>query len=96
MSDQEIPGSLSGKPIRLPLESTPACLSVRYSPGRWGRMFSIADGKFGTVELDEKDALRMAKDILRASKPSGAFLWGSVKPGRPMPKLPPKTAAGKF
>ena len=86
MSDQEIPATGTGKLINLPLESTPptppACLSVRYLPGRWGRVFSIADGKFGTVELDEKDALRMAKDILRASKPSGAFLWGSVKPDR--------------
>ena len=82
MSDQDMPATGTGKLINLPPESTPptppACLSVRYSPGRWGRMFSITDGKFGTVELDEKDAVRMAKDILRASKPSGKYEWGKV------------------
>ena len=78
MNGQEIPATGTGKPINLPLESTPACLSVRYLPGRWGRMFSVADGKGNVVELDEKDAVRMAKVILRASKSSGKYEWGKV------------------
>ncbi len=63
-----------------------ASVMLELAAGRWGRKFHIAKG-LSTVTLTEVEAVRVAKDILRNSKPHGAFLWGNVKP---IPKLPPK------
>lgn len=59
-------------------EPTPTLL-IEMAPGRWGRKFHIAVGE-KKLSLSEVDAVRIAKDILRQSKPRGAFLWGDMKP----------------
>ena len=45
---------------------------VDYSPrdkhGRWGKIFHIFDTEGGEVKLNQKEALKMAKAILKIAK----------------------------
>ncbi len=58
-----------------------ASVMLELAAGRWGRKFHIAKG-LRTITLSEVEAVRVAKDILRNSKPRGAFLWGDMKAKR--------------
>ena len=60
-------------------EATTARLLTELRPGRWGRTFHIFDPENHEVTLQLPDAVRIAKEILRNSKPAGAFLWGNKR-----------------
>jgi hypothetical protein len=43
-------------------------LMVSYNPGRWGKIFHLFDTDGREIALHQKDALKMARQILKESK----------------------------
>lgn len=43
-------------------------ITVDYNPGRWSRVFHLFDKENKEIALIQKDAVSMAKDILRIAK----------------------------
>ena len=49
-------------------EITEPRITVDYRPGRWGKVFHLFDTEGGEVKLNQKEALKMAKAILKITK----------------------------
>ena len=43
-------------------------ITVEYRPGRWGRIFHIFDLDNREIALHQKDAVKLAKSILKIAK----------------------------
>jgi len=40
-------------------------ITIEIRPGRWGKIFHLFDGYGGEVRFPQKDAVKMAKQILK-------------------------------
>ena len=49
-------------------EITEPRITVDYRPGRWGKVFHLFDLDNREIALQQKDAVRLAKNILRIAK----------------------------
>ncbi len=43
-------------------------ISVTYTPGRWGKVFHIFDLDNREIALHQKDAVKLARNILKIAK----------------------------
>jgi hypothetical protein len=55
-------------PTRIMTKETCPKLMVSYHPGRWGKIFHLFDTDGREIALHQKDALKMARQILKESK----------------------------
>ncbi|HLA27145.1 MAG TPA: hypothetical protein VJZ49_04555 [Syntrophales bacterium] len=49
----------------IPLKAEEPRISVDYTPGRWGRVFHLFDGENREIRLLQKDAVRLARNIIK-------------------------------
>jgi len=50
------------------LEKADPKITIEIRPGRWGKIFHLSDSDGKEIALQQKDALKMAKQIIKESK----------------------------